>query len=263
MYKMKRILFLLAIVFLVSCSNQQEAKEKADAGNVNTEQQALESEETPATEPGTIILEPEKADPDQAEQQILGGGQSSAEIAKLFRQGTTAFDNGDFNHGIKMFNQIIAKDPNDGRAYYNLGVGYFKIDKYGESIKAFTSAIKISPRDSLALQYRGRVYYMMGNFKNALTDYDRVVELKPNDPIAYYNRGTARGRINDYTGAILDFDRALELDPEYAEVYYNRGLANFYKGFLHEACFDWRKAHSLGHYEADKALKEYCEGGGE
>lgn len=261
MNKMKRILFLLAIVFLVSCSNQQETKEKADASNTNTDQQASVLEEIPDTKPGAIVLEPEKADLDQANQQALGGGQSSEEIASLFRQGTASYDNGDFDSGIRLFEQIIVKDPNDGRAYYNLGVGYFKTDQYGESIKAFTSAIKISPRDSLSIQYRGRVYYMMGNFKNALSDYNTVVELKPNDPVAYYNRGTARGRNNDYSGAINDFDKALELDPDYAEAYYNRGLANFYKGYLHEACFDWRKAHSLGHYEADKAIKEYCEGG--
>ena len=64
----------------------------------------------------------------------------------------------------------------------------------------------------------------------------------------------------DFRDRIKDFDKALELDPEYAEAYYNRGLANYHQGRLHDACFDWRKAHSLGHYEAEKAIRGYCEG---
>jgi lipoprotein NlpI len=84
--------------------------------------------------------------------------------------------------------------------------------------------------------------------------------MKPDDPVAYYNRGLARGRLNDYSGAIKDFDRVIELNPEYKEAYYNRGIANFFIGRQHDACYDWRKAHSMGHYEADKAIKAYCEG---
>ena len=125
---------------------------------------------------------------------------------------------------------------------------------------AFDKAIEILPNDALSIQYRGRVYYMLANFPKCLEDYNKVVELKPEDPIAYYNRGTAKGRVKDYLGAISDFDRALELDPEYAEVYYNRGLANYFQGRLHEACYDWRKAHALGHYESEKAIRTYCEG---
>ena len=110
------------------------------------------------------------------------------------------------------------------------------------------------------MQYRGKVYYILKDFRNCLRDYEQVVEMKPNDPVSYFNRGAVRGRINDYGGAIEDFTRAIELNPDYDEAYYNRGLANYHTGRLHDACYDWRKAHSLGHYEADKAIKAYCEG---
>jgi len=258
---MKRILLLLSITFLISCSNQQEPQTKADPEQLTTtrsnSEKASEFQSENVSE--SNVLEPEKIELD--EEVTDDEGYRSKELAQLFRQATSAYDQGNFVAGIELFNQIIEKEPNDGRAYYNLGVGYFQTDKFGDAIKAFTQAIKISPRDSLSIQYRGRVYYMMGDYKNCLYDYSRVVELKPNDPIAYYNRGTAKGRTNDYVGAVEDFDKSIELDPEYSEAYYNRGLANFYRGRLHDACYDWRKAHSLGHYEADKAIKSYCEGG--
>ena len=260
---MKRIFILLSIAALVSCNNQQETEQQTDKSQDEIASKALEQESVMEVKPGTTVLEPEKADPEK--DVIIKREDTKAtegEIAIMFRRGTAAFENGEYERGIELFNQILEEDPEEGRAYYNLGVGYFKIDNYGEAIKAFTSAIKISPRDSLSIQYRGRVYYMMGDFKSSLSDYDRVVQLKPEDPVAYYNRGTAKGRVSDYLGAIADFDKAIELDPEYAEAYYNRGLANLYRGYLHEACYDWRKALNLGHYGAEKALKEYCEGGG-
>ncbi len=252
---MKRILLLLSVAFLASCTSQQEPKTET---SVNT---GVSVDSVPEVGEGTLVLEPEEFKLELGEAE--GGGYRSQEIAQLFRQATNAYDNGDFAAGIELFKQIAAKEPNDSRAYYNLGIGYFRLDKFADAIKAFTEAIKISPEDYLSFQYRGRVYYMMGNYKNCLYDYSRVVKLNPNDPISYYNRGLAKGRVHDYLGAVEDFDKAIELDPEYAEAYFNRGLANFYRGSLHESCYDWRKAHSLGHYEAEKAIKAYCEGGGE
>ncbi len=255
---MKRILFLLSIAFLISCSNQQEPNTSPDPGKLTTTTQRPDADSLAKLDAGAMELEPEKLEMEEGE--VKNDGYSSQEVSQLFRQATSAYDQGNFPVGIDLFKQITEKEPNDGRAYYNLGVGYFKLEKFGEAIKSFSKAISISPRDSLSYQYRGRVYYMMGDYKNCLYDYSRVVELKPDDPIAYYNRGTAKGRTNDYIGAIEDFDRSIALNPDYAEAYYNRGLANFYRGMLHDACFDWNKAYGLGHYNAEKAIKDYCEG---
>lgn len=257
---------MLMIAFLFACGNIREkesSEEKVDTQDSALHQQAgpeievevdssdqaaitLSSDEPEATEPASIQSESEQAD---------------NEIAHLFRQGTKAYENDDFTGGIEYFEKVIARGPRNAGAYYNLGVGYFNLERYQKALDAFSNAISIYPNDSLSYQFRGRVHYLTGNFESCLKDYEKVVELRPDDPVAYYNRGTAKGRLRDYLGAIKDFDRALELRPDYAEVYYNRGLANFYQGRLHDACFDWRKAHSLGHYEAEIAIRSYCEGG--
>ncbi|MEN8225891.1 MAG: tetratricopeptide repeat protein [Bacteroidota bacterium] len=254
---MNRILLLISIVFLVSCSNSKKEVKSADEKESNATEQTL-VDSVPVVDEGIAVLHPGGNELELGVEE--GGGHLNEEIGKLFRQATSAYDQGDYQSGIQLFEQIIEKAPEDGRAYYNLGIGYFKLDKFPESIKAFNGAIDINPRDSLSIQYRGKVYYMMGDFKSCLRDYKRVVELKPEDPLAYFNRGTVKGMINDYAGAIEDFNRAIELNPEYDAAYYNRGIANFHIGKLHDACYDWRKAHILGHYEADKAIKAYCEG---
>lgn len=256
---MKRILFLITVAFLVSCTNTPKEENTSD---LQDEKQTPPGhslkDSVPVVDENVKVLHPGGQEFELDIQE--GGGYMNQEIAQLFRQATSAYDQEDFNTGIRLFNEIIEKEPEDGRAYYNLGIGYFKLNNYTESIKAFTGAININPNDSLAMQYRGKVYYIVGDFTNCLRDYERVVELKPEDPAAYYNRGTARGRISNYSGAIEDFNKAIELNPEYNEAYFNRGIANFHLGRMHDACYDWRKAHTLGHYEADKAIKAYCEG---
>lgn len=258
---MNRILLLLLIAFLISCTNQQSEDNVNEPGQEETGVYSIEpnepanptDEETLTANPDANTIKPSDQSSDQEEVR-------DKETAYLFNKGTTAYNNEDFESGVGYFEQIADTHQDDYRVYYNLGLGYFNLNKFHNALVAFNKAIEIFPNDALSIQYRGKVYYMLGNFPKCLEDYNKVVELKPEDPIAYYNRGIAKGRLIDYLGAISDFDRAIELNPEYAEVYYNRGLANYFQGRLHEACYDWRKAHGLGHYEAEKAIRSYCEG---
>ncbi|NQT76534.1 MAG: tetratricopeptide repeat protein [Bacteroidetes bacterium] len=258
---MNRILPFLLIAFLISCTNQQSEDKTTEPVQEETGVLSIEpnepanpvDEETQTANPDVNTIKPAEKSSDLK-------GERDTEAAYLFNKGTTAYNNEDFESGVGIFEQIVEMHPDDRKAYYNLGLGYFKLNKFSNALLAFNKAIEILPEDVLSIQYRGRVYYMLENFPKCLDDYTKVVELKPEDPLAYYNRGTAKGRVNDYLGAIRDFDKAIELKPEYAEAYYNRGLANYFQGRRHEACYDWRKAHGLGHYESEKAIRSYCEG---
>ncbi|MDT8393110.1 MAG: tetratricopeptide repeat protein [Bacteroidales bacterium] len=252
----KSILFITLFSFLVSCNNQP-ASEKQSAGQEDTasafESSKPDKETVLSAEPdekGSVTI-------DLAEQ--ADGIVNNQETALLFNKGTTAFSNGDFAAGVEFFKEIVSKNPDNRKAWYNLGLGYFKLERFAESLQAFSRAIEILPDDAISIQYRGRVYYMMGNYAKARDDYDRVLELKPDDAVAWYNRGTAFGALKLYRKALEDFNKAIELDDDYALAYFNRGLAHYFLGMMHEACVDWRKAHNLGHYEAEKALRTYCE----
>jgi tetratricopeptide (TPR) repeat protein len=257
---MKRILPFLFIAFLLSCSNQQS--ENSDTVEQEDYQvlSPTEADSDGEKRPTLTVDKPESLATIQTpdENSTKGG---NTEVSFMFQKATTAYSNNDFETGINLFNKIIALEPDNRKAYYNLGIGYFEMDKYHDALKAYNNAIALSPDDSPSILQRGRVYYMLGDFRSCLRDYEHVLTLKPEDPEAWYNRGTAKGQLKDFLGAIQDFDKAIELRPDYAEAFFNRGLANYFQRRLHEACYDWRKAHSLGHYEADKALRIYCEGG--
>lgn len=261
---MRRILPFILILFLIACNNQQKNSSNTETLTENTTETEKPELITEVEVPDNAMeLEPERmpiADSVKTTAAIGSNDPRDRETAFLFNNGTTAYENGDFESGVGFFNQIVENTPDNRLAYYNLGLGYFKLQKFAEAIQAFNKAVDLAPNNAQSIMYRGRVYYTMGDFKNCLEDYERVVKLQPNDPVAYYNRGIAKGQMKNYLGAIQDFDKAIELNPDYAEAYYNRGLANYFQGRMHDACYDWRKAHSLGHYESEKAIRAYCEG---
>jgi tetratricopeptide (TPR) repeat protein len=257
---MKRILPLLMIAFIASCGNQQTKdstgvdKDKEGVLSMEVVEEPSEGLEVSIDKnnPGTVTITP----PGEGQTQA---GADDMETSVIFKKGTTAYANQDFEGGIAYFQQIVEKEPDNRKAYYNLGVGYYKLDKFYESLQSFNRAIEIMPRDSISIQFRGKVYYIMGNYEKCLIDYERVLEMNPDDPGAWYSRGTVRGKLKDYNGALKDFDRAIELNPKYADAYFNRAMASYFLGRLHDACADWNTAHGLGHFDAEKAIKTYCE----
>jgi len=251
----------LLIALLVSCNNhktessdQEGQKDEPVLSIKEVEPDEELSVQADQENPGSVTINL----PDERSQMESG---QDREVSFMFNKGTTAYENDDFVNGVEIFENIIEKDPDNRKAYYNLGVGYNELGRYHDAIKAYSNAIAISPRDSMSIQSRGRVYYLLGDFKNCMMDYEKVLQMKPDDAIAWYNRGTVKGQLKDYLGALQDFNKSIELDPNYAEAYFNRGLANHLQGRTHDACYDWRKAHSLGHYESEKALRQYCEDG--
>jgi tetratricopeptide (TPR) repeat protein len=254
----RNIAFFIVLAWFTACNqtlqDDQQSKSVNDTATTNTSQtdkdQKIHLSAQTVDDEGSVTLS-------LTDQEAVPA--ADQEISVLFSKGTTAYANEDFATGVTYFEQIVREDPKNRKAYYNLGVGYTKLQKFGNALSAFSSAIEIIPNDAISIQYRGRVYYMMGNYEKALEDYNRVLDLKDTDAVSWYNRGTAYGAMKLYRKAKADFDKAIEIDPDYSLAYFNRGLANFHLGMMHDACVDWRKAHSLGHYEAEKALQSYCQ----
>ncbi len=248
-YIMKNILFLLimAIAF-ASCGHR----------NVKTEEKKTEVAAEDIPNPKLTI--PVKDTSANNDVQPFSGTTKSPEARMHFTSGTRLYEQEDWKGGVEEFKAVIDIDPENTKAYYNMGLGQFHLEDFAGAAKSFTYAININPEDTLSLLYRGKVYYMLNDFLRAMKDYERALEINPDYAVAYYNRGTVKGQLKNYVGAINDFDKALALDPDNGDVYYNRGLANWFLGKKYEACYDWQKSLDFGFYGAEKALKLYCQG---
>ena len=65
----------------------------------------------------------------------------------LFVAGQSAYDAGEYQQAIELYDQILRQGKESAQLHYNLGNAYFKADELGEAILHFEKAKKLNPRD--------------------------------------------------------------------------------------------------------------------
>ena len=295
---MKNIIFLLPFFFLlISCAEQgdgqkssqgeegaagtqteaiagdvsspEDGSQAAPAGTVpggqpasgDQEQEAGQSASTVAVEAGTTsgnTLKP-VFQPAQATNTLSPEEKENRRAAtQHFRNGTEHLLQNRYAEGVEEFNKYLELDPDNSRAYYNRGLGYYHMQMYNEAGDDFTKAVQLNENDSISALHIGLVQYYKTEYQSALDQYNAVITKYPYFTIAYYNRGIVKGQLSDMQGAINDFNSTLRLDPDYKEAYFNRGLAYFFIKDTIQACSDWQEAKVLGSHNAAEAVNLYC-----
>ncbi len=102
-------------------------------------------------------------------------------IKTLFEYGCYLSDdfNSRFEESIDYFKRIIEIDPNNYRAYYNLGISYYSIDLSEEALKAYEAALEIKP-DYVYCYYNIGLIYEVRDLKKALEYHQNALKIEPN-----------------------------------------------------------------------------------
>ena len=118
----------------------------------------------------------------------------------------------------------------------------FKGNVVDVSVRGCTSLIMANPQNSRAYYARGIGYYSKGDMARAIADYTKAIEISPTYANAYSNRGGAYLSMKAYDRAIGDFTSALSIDPKLAQAYHNRASAYYAKGDTQRAIPDLRNS---------------------
>ena len=121
--------------------------------------------------------------------------------------------NADYRSGLSIWDDTIAKQPNNWRAWLGRGVAHGDRSSHDK----------------------------------AISDFNRAIELHPTYTRAYYNRAIMYGKKGRRQKSIDDFGKAIELKPNYAEAYYGRAMLHLAGGDYQKARADAEKAQALGH----------------
>lgn len=114
---------------------------------------------------------------------------------------------------------------------------HVKIEKY------FNTGIS----DSLRIHYKAQIKHM-----------DKYIAKDSLNPKAFLQRGIYYGQLGFQVEAIADYDQSIALDSSGSVAYFNRGLAKARFRYSYDACFDLKKAHSLGIEAAENIYKSCC-----
>ncbi len=132
--------------------------------------------------------------------------------------------NQDWQDEGTFWRDIIDKDPNNPRAYMNLGSYLQEVGKYQEAGEMFEKAVSIAPKNLFAALLRADFYAEIGKNAEALADFDRVLQHGVNIPHAYFDRAELYRKMGETDKALADYDAALRLRPLYTNAMYSMAL---------------------------------------
>ena len=127
----------------------------------------------------------------------------------------------DYDGGIVILKEVLAKNPKDSNALYLVGLSYSKKQMYAEAREALTQVVQLVPKFPPAYFELAVCYQNQGEKEKALECYQKTLELDANNPDAAYNAGLILFGLNRVDEALANFENALKVkpgDPEYLEM---------------------------------------------
>lgn len=129
------------------------------------------------------------------------------------------FRSGDYQSSAKSFENVLANDPNNGQAWYNLGVVQLNLKQYDEAIRSLHSSMKTGMGEkaryhlAYALANSGEIIGAIGHLKT-------VLKSEPEHELAW----TLLGRCYESYGRLGQakkcYEKALSIDPELGQAIY-------------------------------------------
>ncbi len=86
-----------------------------------------------------------------------------------------------FQEAVKAYKKILAKDPKDDLAQYNLGRSYSKLNEDEESVKALREAVKLKPDDSEYQKELGATLNKLAKYDEAIKALKKAQSLEPDN----------------------------------------------------------------------------------
>jgi tetratricopeptide (TPR) repeat protein len=132
-----------------------------------------------------------------------------------------------FPAAIETFKALIARDPNNYRAYDNLGVCYADTGKVDEANTMFNQAeqlaSKLNPSDDWPYANQANMLIKEGRVEDALPCIERAIEINPRSARNQLILGTVLMGQNNLRAAKEHLEISIQLDPNFARSYYLLG----------------------------------------
>jgi tetratricopeptide (TPR) repeat protein len=146
--------------------------------------------------------------------------------------------------GLRAAQHAVNLSPENGSAYYNLGVALSDLKRHDEAIAAYKKAIAIEPR-ATRFNGLGNVYRDLGRHDEAIAEFQRAIQLDPKFAAPHNGLGNVYRALGRHEEAIAAYQRAIQLDPQ--DAYPHHGLGNVYRdlGRHEEAIAAYQRAIQL------------------
>lgn len=155
-------------------------------------------------------------------------------VAALALGGLTFLRNADYRTERSIWRDTVEKRPENGRAWYNLGLAEIDAGDRKAAVEALTRAVAFDPTNIGAEAHLGELLAESGRPGEALRHLEIAAALQPS-AITCANLGNAYLAVNRLGDALVQYDGAAKRDPRSANIQLGRGNALVRLGRISEA----------------------------
>ncbi len=118
---------------------------------------------------------------------------------------------GNPDQAIKIYEELLAVDPNNAEAYNQIGYYYGYRGEYQKAIDNLQRYEFISPDNANPFDSLGENQAYSGRYNEAVENLNRALALKPDFAPAYQHLGVAYEGMGEYEKAVASYEKAADL----------------------------------------------------
>jgi len=138
--------------------------------------------------------------------------------------GVAFFQHGFLKEAEQAFQQVVAANPEDADAFYNLGTLYLRRNSPEEAKRNLEQALQLRPNYAEAWNNLGMLAAQQGKNDEAIRSFQRSLELRPSYSTAQLNLGNLYRRQGDFAQAETFLKQAYDSEPGEPEANYSLGM---------------------------------------
>jgi tetratricopeptide (TPR) repeat protein len=150
--------------------------------------------------------------------------------------------NTDYYDAIGMWQDVVAKRPDNARAYVSLGVALGMAGRQAEARQAHVRALEIDPGQKAAQANLGKTLAKLGRYQEAIVEYRKALTLSPNDVLVRYSLGIALEAVGKPDEAVECYREVLRIEPDNRLAQFSLGVCYQQRGDLAAAAAAYREA---------------------
>jgi len=133
-------------------------------------------------------------------------------IQERFRTAVQAEEMGDKQRAIKLYEEILAIDPDYAAACINLGTVFFHLRQFGRAEELYRHATEADSQYVLAFFDLGNVLDELERLDESIAAYVKAVSLSPRYADAHYNLALAYERTGQNRSALRHWQAYVKID---------------------------------------------------
>ncbi len=130
----------------------------------------------------------------------------------MMSQGNMLLENGAFDQAVTAYRKVLARDPQNFEAQFNLAFAYLNWGRFSNAVTEFNKAVGLNPNSADAWSNLAMAYENQGKSQKAIDALYRAVQTNPNNIVARINLATMYGQKKQLGAAIAQYKQVLQID---------------------------------------------------